>query len=124
MFKMLLTQPHPQPDRTIWKSKVLLASGMFVGLVCLVLNSPAYAADDTEGLQLPADIAEKARTGPAPKYTIEERRINGRLDRITLRRDNGIDEVYDNTNANSLWQTEDEELGETQNLRRWTIGSW
>ena len=58
------------------------------------------------------------------KYYIEERRIGGRLERVTVRRKNGLDEVYENPEVDSMWVTEDKELGELQNVRRWTIGSW
>jgi len=46
------------------------------------------------------------------------------LEQVTVRRKNGPDGVYKNPNVDSMWVTEDKELGEVQNVRRWTIGSW
>ena len=105
--------------------------GKLCGSIVLVLFSTSlFAADNSQGLQLPDDLAEKAEiaqsesAGPTPKYTIEERRYGDRLDQITVRRKNGIDGIYDNSKANSLWQAADEEIGQTHNQRKWTIGSW
>jgi hypothetical protein len=72
------------------------------------------------GLELPDDIAEAAQ----PRYTIEERRIGSRLERVTVHRNNGLDEVYENREVDSMWASEEKELGEVPNVRRWTIGSW
>lgn len=87
------------------------------------LIAPLHANAQSSGLKLPEDLAAKAQT-EASTYTVEERRVGGRLDRVTIRRENGIDETYENTNVDSMWQTEDNELGQTQQMRRWTIGSW
>ncbi len=92
---------------------VLLSIGCSVG------------AQETGALKLPEDIAARSSLGdPNAKYQVEESRIGTRLERITVRRKNGPDEVYENTNVNSMWVTEENELGEIQNVRRWTINSW
>ncbi|MBX2869420.1 MAG: hypothetical protein KTR18_12130 [Acidiferrobacterales bacterium] len=97
---------------------ILCACGVFA------VSSPGFTDEANQSLKLPEDLAEKATQGVPPKYEIEERRIGDRLDRITVRREDGIDETYENTEVDSLWGTADKELGETQNLRRWTIGTW
>lgn len=103
----------------------LLKSGLIIfSFTWLAAGAPVYADEASQTLQLPQDLAEKANQGVTPKYTVEERRIGDRLDQITVRREGGIDEIYENTEVDSLWGTEDKELGETQNMRRWTIGSW
>jgi len=111
--------------------------------VYLVLIPSFLQAQQTEGLKLPEDIAAKSGEGVTDgetdsgvtseeheaiaddrKYFIEERRVGGRLERVTVYRKNGLNEVYENPNVDSMWVTEDKELGEVQNVRRWTIGSW
>lgn len=111
--------------------------------VYLLLIPSFLQAQQTEGLKLPEDIAAKAGEGVTDgetdsgatseereaiaddrKYFIEERRIGGRLERVTVYRKNGLNEVYENPNVDSMWVTEEKDLGEVQNVRRWTIGSW
>lgn len=116
----------------------IFLGGMF--LAPAAVFNVAYS-QETEGLKLPEDIAaragqettdqesEESSAGELSlsddrKYLIEERRVGGRLERVTVRRKNGLDEVYENPNVDSMWVTEDKELGEVQNVRRWTIGSW
>lgn len=109
----------------------------------LLLIPSFLQAQQSEGLKLPEDIAAKSGNGVTDgeidsgvaseeqeavaddrKYFIEERRVGGRLERVTVYRKNGLNEVYENPNVDSMWVTEDKELGEVQNVRRWTIGSW
>lgn len=95
------------------------------------LSAPAWTqesgTDESGGLKLPADIAAESESeGVAAneKYTVREWRIGGRLERVTVYRDNNITEVYENREVDSMWLTEEKELGEIPNMRRWTIGSW
>lgn len=109
----------------------------------LLLTPSFLQAQQSEGLKLPEDIAAKSGRGVTDgetdsgvtneeqeaiaddrKYFIEERRIGGRLERVTVYRKNGLNEVYENPNVDSMWATEEKDLGEVQNVRRWTIGSW
>ncbi|MGB5707751.1 MAG: hypothetical protein WBM41_13075 [Arenicellales bacterium] len=111
--------------------------------VYLLLIPGFLQAQQSEGLKLPEDITAKAGAGVTDeetdlgitneeqeaiaddrKFFIEERRVGGRLERVTVYRKNGLNEVYENPNVDSMWVTEDKELGEVQNVRRWTIGSW
>lgn len=116
----------------------ILLGGIFLAPTAVfnIANS-----QETEGLKLPEDIAVRAGQEATDqeseessaealslsddrKYLIEERRVGGRLEQVTVRRKNGPDGVYKNPNVDSMWVTEDKELGEVQNVRRWTIGSW
>ncbi len=123
----------------------LLGSTLLLTVIAVyLLLIPGFLqAQQSEGLKLPEDIAEKSGKGVTDgefdsgvtseqqeaiaddrKYFIEERRVGGRLERVTVYRKNGLNEVYENPNVDSMWVTEDKELGEVQNVRRWTIGSW
>lgn len=120
------------------------ASLLLIGvLFAPILLMHTAIAQQTDELKLPEDIAARSALGDSEKdvgsevsdpdaitfddnrkYYIEERRIGGRLERVTVRRRNGLDEVYENPEVDSMWVTEEKELGELQNVRRWTIGSW
>ena len=80
----------------------------------------ARAAAGESGLRLPEGLDDPAK----PKYTIEERRIGTRLERVTVHRNNGIDETYEIRKVDSMSANEANELGEVPNVRRWTLGSW
>ncbi len=95
-----------------------------------ILALPAWSQNNDSsseggGLKLPEDLAvqESAPTG-SEKFIVEERRVGTRLERVTVYRDNGIQEVYENREVDSLLGAEEKELGEVPNMRRWTIGSW
>ncbi|MGI9318213.1 MAG: hypothetical protein ACR2QW_12860 [bacterium] len=141
---MTTLQPHIG-EKTLGHPGVnIFLLGFFMLLTVAPNTGLAQQTDgETEGLKLPEDIAERSALGNENevseaetqdadslslnedrKYLIEERRIGGRLERVTVRRKNGLDEVYENPNVDSMWITEDKELGEVQNVRRWTIGSW
>jgi len=114
-------------DMRLTKKTGLIVVKLGGPIVGMLFSASLFAADNNQGLKLPNDLAEKAElaeSGPVPKYTIEERRYGDRLDQITVRRKNGVDEIYDNSKAKPLWQAADEEIGQTHNQRKWTIGSW
>ena len=102
---------------------------MTVVTVALGLTPLAWA-EQGGGLKLPEEIAARAAqdesesVDPNKKFEIEERRIGGRLERVTVHRSNGIDEVYENREVNSMWLTEENQLGDVPNVRRWTLGTW
>ena len=58
------------------------------------------------------------------KYQTQELRVGGRLERVTIRWNNGLTEVYQNERNDSLWYSDETELGAVQNVRQWRIGSW
>jgi len=99
-------------------------------LVAAAEQTTAPAIQEDPGLKLPDDLAAGAgksdtgTEGPTPKFEIEEKRVGGRLERVTVKRSNGIDEVYENKEIDSMFSKEDNELGEVQNVRRWTLGTW
>ena len=107
------------------------------GLILLPLFTTVFVfcasnawSQDSDGLKLPEDIAARQGAGEDRTSTrdqdfyIEERRIGGRLERVTVRRQFGLDEVYENREVDSMWLSEENELGDVPNVRRWTIGSW
>ena len=75
-----------------------------------------------------ATINDPAINDPTIKdrgsYQIEEHRVGNRLERLVIRRARGLTEIYENNRPGDLLSREDDELGQPQNLRRWTIGSW
>ncbi len=58
------------------------------------------------------------------KYQIEETRIAGRLERLTVRRNNGFTEIYQNNSNHTIWASDESEVGDLQNLRQWRLGGW
>ena len=98
-------------------------------MLAAVASLPIHAQQQSDGLKLPEDIAARSGQGDQEsaagrKLWIEERRVGGRLEQVTVHQSNGLDETFKNTGIDSMWVTEDKKLGETQNVRRWTIGSW
>ena len=55
---------------------------------------------------------------------VEEYFSGGRLKRVTILKDNGIEEVYENDRKNPIWSSSESELGDTPNVRRWVLGRW
>jgi hypothetical protein len=112
--------------RFFYLSPIVAISAMVISL----WMAPVAWSDETTGLKLPEDIAaresgsDSESVKPVSKYSIEESRIGGRLERVTVRRSNGFDEVYENKEVDSMWATEEKELGEVPNMRRWTLGTW
>jgi hypothetical protein len=98
----------------------LVAAYMLSGFSGVLANEQSgdlKSLEDIEARQVAVEASEKS-------IQIEETRIAGKLQRVTLRRSNGIDEIYENQNVDSMWLSEEKELGEIPNVRRWTIGSW
>ena len=55
---------------------------------------------------------------------MQEHRVGNRLDRVTVKWNNGITEVYQNERDDTIWFAEEESLGDRPNVRKWRIGSW
>lgn len=116
----------------------LAATGVLILAVQVSVSTAdqvtAPAIQESEGLKLPADLqgnqeaVDETNTGlgkgAVPKFEIEEKRVGGRLERVTVKRANGIDEVYENKEIDSMFSKEADELGEVPNVRRWTIGTF
>ncbi len=90
-----------------------------------VVATPPLLADQS---------AQSAATGspsiatptPTPPRAVQyhEHRVGGRLERVTITRANQLTEVYRNRRADTIWAAEENEIGETPNMRQWIIGSW
>jgi len=107
------------------------AAAVTVVAVTVAAMTVAAAADDA-GLQLPADLTA-AETAPgqstepadAPRgIQYRETRIGGRLERVTITRENGWTETYRNNRADTIWSAPSSEIGERANMRRWVIRAW
>ena len=80
----------------------------------------AAETGDDQALKLPEDLA----VTETEKYSMQEQRVGNRLDRVTVRWNNGITEVYQNERDDTIWFAEEENLGDQPNVRKWRIGSW
>ena len=124
--KVIAATLYSQGSLRVWRRFIVV-----VAMVSAAALLPSQLlAQETTGLKLPEDIAAKAGQNANDSdalengLQIEERRIGGRLERVTVRNANGLDEVFENIDIDSMWVTEDKELGQRQNVRRWTIGTW
>ncbi len=77
--------------------------------------------ESTEDQWLSDNASAQVKT---EKYTIQEQRVGGRLERITIYHHNRLTETYENSAVDSMWLSAEKELGEMPNVRRWIIGSW
>ena len=93
---------------------------MFSSSMALAQSDSESDTNQYQGLQVPSDL----KTQRLGNREIEELRIGGRLDRLTVRHDNGLTEVFENDQIGDLWLHEDDELGQKQKIRKWTITSW
>ena len=80
----------------------------------------AFAQETENELKLPDDLTIKE----AKNYQVQELRVGGRLERVTVRRNSGLTEVYQNQRADTIWVSEQSDLGDIPNVRQWRIGSW
>ena len=85
------------------------------------LNLSAQEQQSTEKQLLLPDDLEVSQRG---KDEVEEYRVGGRLERLTIRKNNGFTEVYQNNSNSTLWYSEEENLGDLQNVRQWKLGTW
>ena len=93
-----------------------------VPVVFLLAQQPAPADEQPAqpGLQLPnAPAPEKSRG-----IQYQEHRVGGRLERVTIIRENGFTEIYRNNRADTLWSAQENEIGEVPNMRQWILGTW
>ena len=77
------------------------------------------------GLQLPDDLADDLANG-AQEHSVpyQEHRVGGRLERVTVTRENGFTEIYRNNRPDTVWSAQENEIGEVPNMRQWIIGTW
>jgi len=75
---------------------------------------------EEQQLLIPDDLTVKKNQD----YELQELRIGGRLERVTVKWNNGVTEVYQNKRNDTVWSAEENELGDVQNVRQWRLGSW
>ncbi|MYD75500.1 MAG: hypothetical protein F4244_02555 [Gammaproteobacteria bacterium] len=96
-----------------------------LALLALACFQPCLAEEQQEIPENEGQPLVEADAEETDSYTIVEYRIGGRLDRITVDRDNGLYEVYRNNDLKSnLWNADETELGDIQNVRQWRVGTW
>ena len=90
------------------------------------LQSAVESAVKSVSLRLPAgltapqgDPAAQAQSVPYQEY-----RVGGRLEQVTVTRENGVTEIYRNDRTDTLWSAAEEQIGEVPNMRQWVIGTW
>ncbi len=91
-------------------------------LACFIHIIQAQAQEEsaTNPLLIPQDLTIKQ----SGEFQFEELRIGGRLERLTVRHKNRMTEIYQNQRDDSIWFSEENELGEAQNVRQWKLGGW
>ena len=115
-----------------------MLKGVMAGMLMLAGVSGAASQDatgDQQELKVPDDLTittpdELTLNSPdnltittTDKFQMQEHRVGNRLDRVTVRWNNGITEVYQNERDDTIWFAEEESLGDTPNIRKWRIGS-
>jgi hypothetical protein len=111
-------------------------SGIAV-LITLAVSIPVAHAQEqqaqeqteTNQLLIPDDLtiqeSDQSQSGEgAAGLRYEEVRIGGRLERVTVRHEIGITEIYQNRRDDELWSAGERELGDVQNVRQWKLGGW
>ena len=61
---------------------------------------------------------------PEQSIQYREHRVGGRLERATIIHKNGLTEVYQNNRADTIWNAQENEIGEVPNRRQWVIKAW
>lgn len=89
-------------------------------LACFIPITQAQEESATNSLLIPENLTIKQ----SGKFQFEGLRIGGRLERLTVRHKNGMTEIYQNQRNDSIWFSEENELGEVQNVRQWRFGGW
>ncbi len=78
------------------------------------------ANEEEQQLLIPEDLIVKKNQD----YELQELRVAGRLERVTVKWNNGVTEIYQNKRNDTVWSAEESQLGDTQNVRQWKLGSW
>lgn len=99
------------------------------GVLCaclLVMPVSAWSQQDQPESQYPplSQSPENLAIPESDQYEAQKERVGGRLERVTITWHNGITEVYHNRRDDSLWASEETELGDTQNIRQWKVFNW
>ena len=99
---------------------VTAAVTMMMTATASLVFSPAQA-DQPLTQTTPSDPTPPAENPPTQH---REQRIGGRLERVTITRENGLTETYQNNRPDTIWSAQENELGETPNMRQWIIRTW
>ncbi|MDD9856644.1 MAG: hypothetical protein OXU96_01125 [Gammaproteobacteria bacterium] len=102
------------------------AAALAVALAAALPAPPAIAAEALPGLKLPDDLKARESADAAQTRGIQyrEHHIGGRLERVTVTRDNGFTETYRNNRGDTIWSAPENEIGEALNMRQWIIRAW
>ncbi len=92
----------------------LIATGLFMSV------ASAQETNETIPLLVPEELTIERRG----EFEIEEYRVGGRLERLVVRRDDGVTEIYRNQRNDTLWSADEAEIGDVQNTRQWRISGW
>ena len=112
------------------KTGKLVAGAIALAWVLLWAQPPLLAdelqpAQPPSALKLPGDlIPEQTPTGQNQSVPYQEYRVGGRLERVTVPRENGFTEIYHNNRTDTVWSAQENELGEVPNMRQWVIRTW
>lgn len=107
----------------------LTAGAAALAIALALVAPPAVAAEASPGLKLPDDLkaretAETAQAAQTRGIQYREQHIGGRLERVTVTRENGFTETYRNNRGDTIWSAPENEIGEALNLRQWIIRAW
>lgn len=75
-------------------------------------------------LRLPEYPSVENNLAQTRSVPYQEHRIGGRLEQVTVIRENGFTEIYQNNRADTVWSAEENEIGEVPNMRQWVIRTW
>ena len=106
--------------RTLFSIVSAIAFSLIFGFGSDITFQTAMAQDEQQQLLIPEDLTVKENRN----YELHELRIGGRLERVTVKWNNGVTEVYQNNRNDTVWSAEENELGDAQNVRQWRLGSW
>ncbi|MGI9310648.1 MAG: hypothetical protein ACR2P7_03820 [bacterium] len=85
-------------------------------------NDTAIATDKSVAAITTTPTDQTAEFDHSGGIRYQAQRVGNRLERITILRDNGLDETYRNTRDDTLWNAHENELGEVPIMRQWSIG--
>ena len=103
-----------------------IAATLILSASLLLTTAVTHAQESSPvELKLPDDLADNLAESPSKTgVAYEEYRVGGRLERVTVTHKNGITEVYKNNRGDTLWNAQENEIGEIPNMREWVIGTW
>lgn len=104
--------------------KVLFTALMLTGGLVFAADTAPRAADDsaeqTATQVNPDGVTVKREAGGE----VEEYRVGGRLESMTIDRDRGTTDYWYDRRGDSTWEAGKGEVDEKKNLRQWRLGNW